>query len=299
MAGDCISKKASEIPEGMELDACDETIIFGGMTDEKPPQPVVPNSNPNTSNASGLFSTDTLGTFPFIFDGTSQHGLPLTSQDTSETTGELRHFASALGVWGNINDMPTPQRNHPFSPTTQSWPGSGIGTAVSQNVSGMLRRDFPLDIIAALYSQQKSISWAPIGETLLIAREGLDAVSQYISDLSSMTTPASISSTVALASLLILQQALACYTELRVQAAARFERGKNGESDSLETLYIGEFQIRGSESCKSVLEALVKAEVSRGHVILARLQQVAEELHKVGDDKTGLLEVAFRRGSTS
>ncbi|RDW63622.1 hypothetical protein BP6252_11167 [Coleophoma cylindrospora] len=286
---------AEKIPSTLPESNLD-TIIFCSATHENPGLSSMPAAHPSPSTMD-LSNPDTVGWFQFIFGSSPPPTSLLSSQDISDFTTGIRNFPPPTqGLPDQINDVYTSQGSLSFSPSMFHVPELTMPVPVDgpSNLSRP-RREFPVGIIAALHDQQKSISWASIGETLLVAREGLDAVSQYISHLPPLTQPASIPSTIIIASFLILQQALACCMELWTQAAAGFERGKDGESDSLKALYTGDFHMESSENFKHVLDALIRAEVSRGRSILARLQQVAHELRRVGDDKTGLFEIVFGR----
>lgn len=294
-----VSKEIPRKEQRPNLNVGEDTNTYNAMVGaalENQPQSLTPAAKTSSSTLE-LFDTGTLGGFQFTFGDSTQPMISLSDQDIGDITTEFGDFPSAPGILAQSNGHYTPEKEPPLSTPGSHWPSLIMpAKAETQSNSSMPRRDFPLGIITALHNQQKSISWASISETLLIAREGLDSVSQHIFDLPPLTQPASISSTLLIASFLILQQAIACYTELGTQATARFERSKNGQSDGGETLLVGGFRIEGSESCKSVLDVLIRAEVSRGRSILARLQQVANELRKVGDDKTGLFEIAFSRG---
>ena len=268
------------------------------------PAGVVPVSRPELSNLVAMES------FTTTFSGSNidtDFGFPdpLLEPGLSSSKARQRHSkvdspGQTFPIAFRDESTPPPERLEIYSDFDPRVLKSSAVSLTSDGPSSMwesaenLRENeeaFPLQIITRLYEQQQCIAWAPIENTLTVARQGLDAVSRYISTVPTASGPVPVSTSLLMAYLLVLQLSLGCYAELGPQAAKMFKNISSEDSRYTETLSIGGYTFEDSESCCGVLEALVSAERKRGQAVLQRLLDISHGANSASDDRIGFLEL--------
>ena len=142
-----------------------------------------------------------------------------------------------------------------------------------------------MEIITTLYKYQLNDTQESVDLTLVTARQGIEIVMDCIAhkeDLFAIEGP-SASSTLALACIHIVQQAFACYLNLKAQLA-------EDEIKAGDDVQIGAFKVQGVEMRKSVLRIILAKELSSCKDVAGALKQWTTELERTGNGDKGILK---------
>jgi hypothetical protein len=227
-------------------------------------------------------------------DGFPSVGLNIEIDDFKWFTSQAEPFIA-----------PTPTASLNLSTHTTSVLGDGasyhsfapaqIATSPLDNVDNdhsCLCDPAGLAIISELHSLQMNIS--PLDAALLLARRGLSTVSSYLT-CPSCSHHFSTSPTLFLACVLILQQVFACYITLRMQGTRMLASRKRADSPLAgAAICIGDFEVEGDESCKALLDAIVRSEIERGKSVIGTLEQHAERAGEGKERVAGVLLQSLR-----
>jgi len=196
--------------------------------------------------------------------------------------------------------------------TSLITPPASLSSAVEATSSspGLFTPDF-MRLVSDLYTAPHS-TFQRFDRTLHLARQGLDAVISCLHDLDSPIGQSSVPRSSPLACVIIVQQVVASYTDLRSQISSRSNPSdspskdsnpgtksstnlsstlKGVHDDSEESVYIGDFEVQGTESQSHVLRAIVDVEVERLRKVWRRLEEWAKELDKNGKGEGKLVEL--------